>query len=99
MLHPYPRQSLFGPKILGEPWCAWEAEVWSQVHREEYEQTFGFKVRTWMGIEPDWRRELHVRVELVPLLVHLADHADEKAGSNAIPVVHIACTRRLRAVI
>lgn len=27
MLHPYPRQSLFGPKIRGEPWCVWEAEV------------------------------------------------------------------------
>jgi hypothetical protein len=27
MLHPYPRQSLFGPKIDGVPWCVWESEI------------------------------------------------------------------------
>jgi len=26
MLHPYPRQSLFGPTIRGKPWCVWEAQ-------------------------------------------------------------------------
>ena len=27
MLHPYPRQSLFGPKIDGVPWCIWENKI------------------------------------------------------------------------
>ncbi|MBI2807582.1 MAG: hypothetical protein HYX68_21585 [Planctomycetes bacterium] len=27
MLHPYPRQSLFGPTIDGIPWCMWEARL------------------------------------------------------------------------
>jgi hypothetical protein len=27
MLHPYPRQSLFGPKIKGEPWWVWEYKI------------------------------------------------------------------------
>src|SRR5437764_15165053 len=27
MLHPYPRQSLFGPKIDGVPWYVWENEI------------------------------------------------------------------------
>ena len=27
MLHPYPRQSLFGPTIRGKPWCEWEDTV------------------------------------------------------------------------
>ena len=83
MLHPYPRQSLFGPRILGEPWCAWEDVVWRRVHREEYRQTFGFKARTWMGIEPDGRFERHIQIELTPLLVHLASHTDQKIREEA----------------
>ena len=27
MLHPYPRQSLFGPTIRGKPWCVWENTI------------------------------------------------------------------------
>ena len=32
MLHPYPRQSLFGPTIRGKPWCEWEWEFRRLVH-------------------------------------------------------------------
>ena len=36
MLHPYPRQSLFGPTIRGEPWCYWEDEVrWHATHARD----------------------------------------------------------------
>lgn len=34
MLHPYSRQSLFGPKIHGEPWCVWEEEFRRERNRE-----------------------------------------------------------------
>ena len=33
MLHPYPRQSLFGPTIRGKPWCVWEAAMRCDAHR------------------------------------------------------------------
>ena len=34
MLHPYPRQSLFGPTIRGKPWCVWEDNLRQRVDRE-----------------------------------------------------------------
>jgi hypothetical protein len=50
MLHPYSRQSLFGPTIRGKPWCVWEAEVRIYVHREEYDKTLAAKTRRWLGV-------------------------------------------------
>jgi len=35
MLHPYPRQSLFGPTIRGKPRCVWEDSLRRQVDRED----------------------------------------------------------------
>jgi hypothetical protein len=34
-LHPFVRQSIFGPKIDGIPWCTWESRVRAGAHRGE----------------------------------------------------------------
>jgi HEAT repeat protein len=78
MLHPYPRQSLFGPSIRGKPWCVWEAEVRRFVQREEYEKTLYAKTLRWMGAkhEPMDEAVLFDHAEMLPLLLHLTSDAD-----------------------
>ena len=78
MLHPYPRQSLFGPTIRGKPWCVWEAEVRRFVQREEYEKTLYEKTLRWMGVkhEPMDDADLFDHAEMLPLLLHLTSDAD-----------------------
>jgi hypothetical protein len=49
MLHPYPRQSLFGPKIEGVPWCVWEDEIRLGAHWQEHEKHWMTKARRWVG--------------------------------------------------
>src|SRR5260370_18284078 len=78
MLHPYPRQSLFGPTIRGKPWCVWEAEVRRFVQREEYEKTLYAKTLRWMGVKhvPMDEADLFDHAEMLPLLFHLTSDAD-----------------------
>src|SRR5262249_39732396 len=78
MLHPYPRQSLFGPTIRGKPWCVWEAEVRRFVQREEYEETLYAKTLRWMGGKhaPLDDIDLFDHAEMLPLLLHLTSDAD-----------------------
>ncbi len=78
MLHPYPRQSLFGPTIRGKPWCVWEAEVRRYVQREEYEKTLYAKTLRWMGVKHVHMddADLFDHAEMLPLLLHLTSDAD-----------------------
>jgi HEAT repeat protein len=82
MLHPYPRQSLFGPTIRGKPWCVWEAEVRRSVHREEYEKTLYAKTLRWMGVKHEEKNmELHTLLnhrEMLPLVLELAEDRDQE---------------------
>jgi HEAT repeat protein len=78
MLHPYPRQSLFGPTIRGKPWCVWEAEVRRFIQREEYENTLYAKTLRWMGVKHVHMddADLFDHAEMLPLLLHLTSDAD-----------------------
>ncbi len=73
MLHPYPRQSLFGPKIRGKPWCFWEAQVRHHVQREKFEKTPWARSMHWLRIAPTEMdsAELFNHAEMLPLLLHL----------------------------
>src|ERR1700687_2638126 len=92
MLHPYPRQSLFGPTIRSKPWCVWEAEVRHYVHREEYEKTLPARLMRWMGVKHEnihdfeMFKHLFNHAEMLPLLLELAEDRDP----NVRPCVLLA---------
>jgi HEAT repeat protein len=85
MLHPYPRQSLFGPTIRGEPWCVWEAAVRRFAHENDLEQTWTDKTMRWMGVEqkidPD---DLFNHAEMLPLLLELAEDPDHRVRERVL---------------
>ena len=70
MLHPYPRQLLFGPKIHGVPWCVWE----SQIRRAAAPAGSSYR---FLGALEDigllQRTRLNsISPELLPIFLHLA---------------------------
>src|SRR5262249_55840559 len=80
MLHPYPRQSLLGPKIRGEPWCVWEDRVRRYVYHEDYQASVTARLKRWLGVEHDNidRDNLFNHVEMLPLLLEMAEDQDHK---------------------
>jgi hypothetical protein len=50
MLHPYPRQSLFGPTIRGKPWCVRDAEMRRFVHQEKFNDSLRGRFYIWLGL-------------------------------------------------
>ena len=78
MLHPYPRQSLFGPTIRGKPWCSWEYEVRIYFNDVANEKPFWLKSMEWLRFkhEPMEPNDLFNHAEMTPLLLHLANDPD-----------------------
>jgi hypothetical protein len=78
MLHPYPRQSLFGPTIRGKPWCVWEAEVRRHVHPAGRENMLLAKMMRWIGIKDEGMNDddLFDHVEMLPLLLQMVSDPD-----------------------
>jgi HEAT repeat protein len=76
LFHPLVRQSLFGPKIDGIPWCMWESEVRIEADPQRQENLF-FKVMRKLGL-------VHVRhlglpprtAEGLPLYLQLTKDRD-----------------------
>ncbi len=94
MLHPYPRQSLFGPTIRGEPWCAWENTVRRQFG--EHRESFLDPVRRWFGSgrQPMSFDELFDDPEMLPLVVALLDDPDPQVrGICASAIILFPCLR------
>jgi HEAT repeat protein len=86
MLHPYPRQSLFGPTIRGKPWCVWEAEVRRFVHKEEYEKSLSARLIRWMGGKGEAlsHKELFDDMEMIPVALHFLDDSDARIRTEAL---------------
>jgi HEAT repeats len=86
MLHPYLRQSLFGPTIRGEPWCVWEDEVRRNAKPEEHQRAWWTKFRLWLGVKEQERmwasREFDP--ELLQLLLQLSRDPDEAVRAHVI---------------
>jgi hypothetical protein len=90
MLHPYPRQSLFGPTIRGKPWCVWEAEVRYFVHKDDDkdddDDTLISKTMRWLSIKQKdmSEEEIFDHAKMLPLLLELADDRDWKVRQAAV---------------
>jgi HEAT repeat protein len=86
MLHPYPRQSLFGPTIRGKPWCVWEGAVRRHVHPDEADKILMVKTLRWLGVKHEDLKEkdLFDDPEMMPLVLHVMDDPDWKVQQTAI---------------
>jgi HEAT repeat protein len=96
MLHPYSRQSLFGPTIRGKPWCVWEAQIrWQR--GELNEESFSGKLRRWLNSErpqPMSEDELFDHPEMVPLVVAMLDDPDPGVRSACmVAIIWFPCLR------
>jgi HEAT repeat protein len=88
MLHPYPRQALFGPTIRGQPWCVWEAEVRRFTHQQQDEDSFADKTLRWLGITRNRTlEELADDAEMLPLLLELAEDQDRDVRLMALDMI------------
>src|SRR6266542_2241224 len=94
MLHPYPRQLLFGPKIRGRPWCVWEDAIRRFVHEDEYQQTLQAKAFRWLGIQTVAMDsgELFDHDEMMPILLNLTQDSDTRIRQRALVVLYF-CKR------
>ncbi len=72
MLHPYARQSLFGPIIRGKPQCVWENSVRHQFVNER--EPWSKRIWTWLGVQHETVTvEAFDHPEMLPVVVALLD--------------------------
>lgn len=84
MLHPYPRQSLFGPTIEEVPWCVWENHA---RRRADSESRPGLIARILEGcgihLDEDAGLDLESRAAL-PIWIHLAEDANVRVRQRSL---------------
>ncbi len=98
MMHPYPRQSLFGPTIRGEPWCVWEDAVRHHVYGSQFEEPMSTRLLRWFGAgrEECTFVELFDHEDMFPLAIRLVDDADWQIRWTAMSAFH-RCEKLKRA--
>jgi HEAT repeat protein len=86
MLHPFPRQSLFGPTFRGQPRWVWENRVRRGLQPEVYEKTFFARMSRCFGIEhkQDDLDVLIDDVEMLPIMLQMADDPDPALRQAAV---------------
>jgi hypothetical protein len=83
MLHPYPRQSLFGPKLRGVPWCVWEDAARRQFGEQPESRLQ--QLQRWLGV-PQTTMTLDDLddPEMLPLVLVLLEDPDELVRDAAL---------------
>ena len=86
MLHPYPRQTLFGPTIDGKPWCVWEDAI--RRHAGQSRDSVPDKFLHWLGVAR-WTMTLDDfdHPELAPLLAAMLDDADPEIRDTCMSAI------------
>lgn len=86
-LHPFVRQSIFGPKIDDMPWCVWEGRVRAQAQRGDPKPWF-YQMLEKIGLlgADDWGISLESQAAL-PVYVHLADDNDPRVRRLALQML------------
>src|ERR1019366_2401037 len=86
MLHPYPRQLIFGPRIQGIPWSACEDDLRADAH--DYPPAKGFVADQWRKLNfPEGDPRLHLNYDdpsMIPLLLDLVDDEDVKVRRKCL---------------
>jgi hypothetical protein len=84
LLHPLVRQSLFGPKIDGIPWCVWESEVRIAADPQRQENLY-YEVMKKLGLVNERHVGLPPRTaESLPLYLQLAKDRDARVRRLAL---------------
>jgi HEAT repeat protein len=52
LLHPYPRQAVFGPTLEGRPLCYWQETARRNIAPDEVEDSWSYKLLDLFGIRP-----------------------------------------------
>ncbi|MBI3823791.1 MAG: HEAT repeat domain-containing protein [Planctomycetes bacterium] len=76
MLHPYPRQSLFGPKIDGVPWCVWENEIRVSALQGRARPWFYMMLEKIGLLDTSSIKTSEIRPQLLPIYLHLTEDSD-----------------------
>ncbi len=85
MLHPFIRQSIFGPQIDGVPWCVWEDEVRLAAHPGQKRSWFFEKLEQFGLIPGRERFGLGLnQASTLPISLHLADDGDPMVRAIAL---------------
>jgi hypothetical protein len=90
MLHPYPRQSVFGPRIRGKPWCAWEAAIRRHANKHEPNRPPMEKFLDWLGVDVenlDVSGDALNDIEFLPLLLLLAEDRDHNVRWHVLTTI------------
>ena len=93
MLDPYPRQSLFGPKVDGIPWCVWEQKFRAEVDPEGGKESW---ILTLLGKVGLGQREGAVDLEspaALPIYLRLADDTNVEVRRLALERLNIRPTK------
>ena len=81
LLHPYPRQALFGPTIRGKPRCVWEAEI-----RRVVFDSYVYALRTQTLL----RTTLSAIRHLKALVGAIGDYVGNMQGNQGLTQVEIS---------
>jgi hypothetical protein len=83
-VHPFVRQTLFGPKIDGIPWCVWENQVRLMVHGEAPKPWF-YALLEKIGLIQQERGAIDLNSKAaLPLYLHLAGDNDPRVRFLAL---------------
>jgi HEAT repeat protein len=86
MLHPFLRQTVFGPTIDGIPWCVWEDEARRQVDRRE--RSWFAQILEKVGLSKEGGPGLDIAsAAALPVHIHLAEDSDVKVRRVALELL------------
>ena len=97
LLHPFIRQSIFGPQIDGVPWCVWEDEVRMAAHPDQ-KRSWLFEKLEKIGLIQG-REHIGLglnRASTLPISLHLADDDDPSVRAIAL-VSMLQCQQKHEA--
>jgi len=83
LLHPFIRQSIFGPTIDGVPWCVWEDEIRAAAEPERGRRSWFGQLLADLGLERQ-RIGLDRNFEALPVYLHLTNDGDLTVRRHAI---------------
>ena len=85
LLHPFARQTIFGPTIDGLPWCVWEDEVRFFANGGPDERSWLQKALEKIGLSKPPRLFLNLESrQALPLYLHLAEDGNVKVRQSSL---------------
>ena len=84
LLHPFIRQSIFGPTIDGIPWCVWEDDIRAGADPDQRKPSWLREALEKFGLIGQQHIGLDANVNALPVYMHLADDSDVRIRRIAL---------------